>query len=77
MNTQQPMYIPAVCNDPSVETVCTILGIGRATLKRLQKSREDFPKPIHLTKTSVRFKRSEILDWMDGAGRNEHPSSAA
>ncbi len=41
------------------------LGIGRATLWRWSKERNDFPKPRNLSPRCVVFDQSELIAWRD------------
>lgn len=41
------------------------LGIGRATLWRWSKERDDFPKPIHLSSRCTVFDQAQLVAWRD------------
>lgn len=45
--------------------VAEILGIGIATVWRWAKTREDFPKPRHLSARCTVFDLQEIIEWRD------------
>ncbi|WP_260674051.1 helix-turn-helix transcriptional regulator [Comamonas aquatica] len=45
--------------------VADILGIGIATLWRWAKTRDDFPKPRHLSARCTVFDLQEIIEWRD------------
>ena len=42
-----------------------ILGIKLPTIKKWRKKHKDFPKPYITSGTDVRFKKSEIIEWME------------
>ena len=41
-----------------------VTGISRSSIYRL-KERGDFPQPVRVGRTAVRWKESDIADWME------------
>ena len=46
------------------------LGLSRSTIHRMV-SEGRFPKPLQVSHRAVRWKESEVSEWMDTLGRPE------
>lgn len=46
-----------------IQEVCEVLNVSRATVYRLQKEDEGFPKGKQFTRGLVRWDRDEINQW--------------
>ena len=65
------MYTTAQSPAPAEEQylsstqVCRLFGWSKATLDRYRR-RPDFPRPIVLNARSLRWRKSQLLAWMEG-----------
>ncbi len=57
-----------------VPELLTILGISRATLWRLTREAEDFPRPIRVSRAAVGYLESDVRAYLERrvVGRVEH-----
>ena len=48
-----------------VKDVCELLGIGRSTLYDRLKDSPDFPVPVRIVGSALRWPEPEIRDWIE------------
>lgn len=48
--------------------VAELVGVSKSTLRRMVSANE-FPKPIRIGKRAIRWRRSEVLEWIDSRPR--------
>ncbi len=48
--------------------VAELVGVSRSTLRRMVLANE-FPRPIRIGKRAIRWRKSEVLEWMDSRPR--------
>ena len=58
------LYIP-ICGKNGEESVLSMLNVSRSTFARIRKRFEDFPKPIVYSRSCVRYKKADVLAWME------------
>ena len=44
--------------------VCELTGASRATIWRLAKSDQTFPKPFHISEAITCWNEGEVIDWL-------------
>ena len=78
MNNLQPEYKAGVDTAPvdvtgttnmSKKEVAELLGVSENTVDNYRKKHPDFPEPFCLSATALRWKRIEILEWLDSRPR--------
>ena len=65
MNNKLNRQYPATHRAIRLPQVCTITGVSRATIWRLVKSDQNFPKPFHISEAITCWHEGEILDWVE------------
>lgn len=58
-------YIPIGGKYTGADNVLTLLNVSRSTFQRLRQRCPDFPKPVIYSRSCIRFKRAEIVEWME------------
>ena len=43
--------------------VAELIGVSKSTLRRMVSANE-FPKPIRIGKRAIRWRKSEVLEWL-------------
>ena len=54
----------------SSREVMQILGVGRTTLWSMCKTGR-FPRPLELSRTNIRWRNDEVMNWIDNQPRVE------
>lgn len=60
----EQLYIP-IRGKRGEESVLSLLNVSRSTFARIRHRFEDFPKPIVYSKSCVRYKKADVLDWIE------------
>jgi predicted DNA-binding transcriptional regulator AlpA len=47
----------------TIREVAALLGVSRCQVWRLRKA-SDFPRPLHLTPTIKRWRRTDLMTWV-------------
>lgn len=58
-------YIP-ISGKHGEESVLSMLNVSRSTFARIRQRFADFPKPIVYSRSCVRYKKADVLAWMEG-----------
>ena len=75
MSKSVQQYVPMSAKEgPSV---CAILGLSSATVKRIAKRDPTFPRPIVVASNCYRYKIDEIIAWADSPSHRGGSGSAA
>ena len=61
---------PADPKHLSKKEVADLLGVSENTVDNYRKKFSDFPEPFFLGATTLRWKKGQILDWMDSRPRS-------
>lgn len=49
----------------TIREVASLLGVSRCQVWRLRKAAADFPRPLHLTPTIKRWRRTDLMTWVE------------
>ena len=60
----EKLYIP-IGGKQDEESVLSLLNVSRTTFARIRHRFADFPKPIVYSKSCVRYKKADVLAWME------------
>lgn len=69
MTEMNPLYVPL--QSKTGPSVCSILGLSSATVKRIIKRDPSFPQPLVVASNCYRFKVAEVIAWADSAARRK------
>jgi predicted DNA-binding transcriptional regulator AlpA len=53
----------------NIDAAASILGISRATLRRVMKADESFPRPLRIGARRIGWRRDELNQWLEGCRR--------
>jgi predicted DNA-binding transcriptional regulator AlpA len=70
-------YIPMSAKNGG-PSVCAVLGLSPATVKRIAKRDASFPRPIVVASNCYRYKVDDIIAWADSSvSRGNAPSAGS
>ncbi len=52
-----------------ITDAAAILGISRATLRRVMKADASFPRPLRIGARRIGWRRDELIRWAEGCER--------
>ncbi len=52
-----------------ITDAAAILGISRATLRRVMKADASFPRPLRIGARRIGWRRDELIRWAEGCQR--------
>lgn len=58
-------YLPIGGKCEGENTVLALLNVSRTTFARIRQRCPDFPKPVIYSRSCVRYKKADVLAWLE------------